>query len=195
MRVSVVRRPSVKPVFSETVKRINSKCWEKLPDHISRPFFFVLVFNFFYFYMFFFFFFFFSFSSLWDHMGVNISNDISSESTRQIYSPKSCIFLGNFYTKVVERIVKFQIMDILEFYYFIVFVNIGLYGSKSLKRRLLSNNTPDLFHKIYVYSWGRFVPKLLKRIVKFHIFNFWHFLFLFLFFSFWPFNMVVNGEL
>ncbi len=36
---SVVRRPSVKPVFSEPFKQINAKFGEKMPiHHISRPF-------------------------------------------------------------------------------------------------------------------------------------------------------------
>ncbi len=34
-------RPSVKPVFSETIKRINAKFWDKLPvHHIAKLFFF-----------------------------------------------------------------------------------------------------------------------------------------------------------
>ncbi len=44
-------------------------------------------------------------------MGVKISNDISSESTHQIHSKKSCILLGRVSTKVAQRIVKFQILD------------------------------------------------------------------------------------
>ena len=46
---------------------------------------------------------------------VTISNNISSESTHQIHSPYSCILLLRVSTKVVQRTMKFQI---LEFCYF-----------------------------------------------------------------------------
>ena len=49
-------------------------------------------------------------SFTWDHMGEHISNDIASESTHQIHSQKSCILLGRVSTKVVQRIVNFQIL-------------------------------------------------------------------------------------
>ncbi len=46
-------------------------------------------------------------------MGVKIANDISSESTYQIHSKKSCILLGRVSTKVAQRIVNFQILYFL----------------------------------------------------------------------------------
>ncbi len=83
-RRSSVRRPSVKPVFSEPVKHIDAKFGGKVPfDHISRPFFFVFQ-NF----AFLIFYDFFSFSLTWDNMGEKTSNDISSESAHQICSQK-----------------------------------------------------------------------------------------------------------
>ncbi len=91
-----VRRPSVKPVFSEPVKHINAKFGGKVPfDHISRPFFFQN-FAFCIFLRFFF-----SFSLTWDHMVEKTSNDIFSESAHQICSTNSCILLGRVSTKVV----------------------------------------------------------------------------------------------
>ena len=43
--------------------------------------------------------------------GTKNSNDISSVTTHQIHSEKSCIVLGRISTKVVQRIVKFEILD------------------------------------------------------------------------------------
>ncbi len=56
-------------------------------------------------------------------MGVEILNDISSDSTHQIHSQKSCILLGRVSTKVVQRIVKFQILDVNNFFvlFFVTF--------------------------------------------------------------------------
>ncbi len=81
-------RPSVrKPRFSETAKRINAKLWEKvLVHHISTPSLFVCFLFFFKFFIFLFFFLHFYFVSV--NMGVKISNDIASESTHQIHSPR-----------------------------------------------------------------------------------------------------------
>ena len=52
------------------------------------------------------FFFFFVFANMGPY-GRKISNNISSESTHQIYSQKSRILIGRVSTKVVQRIVKF----------------------------------------------------------------------------------------
>ena len=83
---------------------------------------------------------------------------------------KSCILLGRGSTKVVQRIVKFQILGFDNFCF--VSVNMGQYGSKSFKRHLLWRNTSDLLPKIHVYFWGGSLPKLLNFIVKFEIFCF-----------------------
>ncbi len=73
-----VRRPSVKPVFSELVMQINAKFGGKVPfHHISRSFFLFVFQNF----AFLIFYEFFSFSSTWDYIGEKTSNDISSENT------------------------------------------------------------------------------------------------------------------
>ncbi len=102
------------------------------------------------------------------YMGEKISNAISSESTLQIHSQKSCILLRRDPTKVVQRIVKFQILDFCQF--FLVFVNMGPYGSKSFKQHLVSNNTPDFLPKIHVLL-GSVSSKVVQRIVKFEIFG------------------------
>ncbi len=86
--------------------------------------------------------FFFSFSLTWNHMGEKNSNDISSESTHQIPSQKSRILLGRVTTKVVQRIVKFQILDFGQLF-FSFFVNMEPYGSKSFKCHLLWKYTSD----------------------------------------------------
>ncbi len=49
-----------------------------------------------------------------DHVGGNVSNDISSESTHQIHSPKF-FTKGKVFTKVDIRIVKFQILNVWQF--------------------------------------------------------------------------------
>ena len=51
-------------------------------------------------------------------MREDISNYISNETTYQIHSIKACISLGRVSTKVVERIVKFHILD---FYHILFF--------------------------------------------------------------------------
>ena len=56
------------------------------------------------------------------------SNDISSESTHQIHSQKSCILLVRISTKIVQRIVEVQILDFCEIIF--VFLNMGLWGVK-----------------------------------------------------------------
>ncbi len=43
-------------------------------------------------------------------MGEKKAKDISSESTRQIHYPNSCILLGRLSTKVVERNMKFHLL-------------------------------------------------------------------------------------
>ncbi len=68
-------------------------------------------------------------------MGEKLSNNISSESMHHIYSKTCCILLGTVSAKVVQIIVKFQILDFSQI--FIVFANVGPYGSKSFKRHLL----------------------------------------------------------
>ena len=55
-------------------------------------------------------------------MGENISNDISTEITHPIYSKKSRILPGRFSSKVVQRIVKFQILDFAIFIVVVVVV-------------------------------------------------------------------------
>ncbi len=90
-----VNRLSVKHVFSETVKRINAKFWERLPAHyISKTTFSCFskfkLFDYIYFLV----------SLTWDNIGVKISSNISSEITHQIHSQKSCILLGRLSTKV-----------------------------------------------------------------------------------------------
>ncbi len=62
LRCATVRRPSVKPVFSETLEWIQA-----------------IFFLCFFFFLFLFFLLFFSFSVTWDHMEGHFSNDISSE--------------------------------------------------------------------------------------------------------------------
>ena len=60
---------------------------------------------------------FFSFSLTWDNMGVKVSNDIS-ESMHQICSPKFLHTHGEgLKTKVVNRIVKFDILNFLAFFF------------------------------------------------------------------------------
>ena len=46
--------------------------------------------------------------------------------------------------------------------FFVVFVNMGPYASKSFRRHLLWKNTPNLLPKIHVYSWRGSLPKMLK---------------------------------
>ncbi len=58
----------------------------------------------------------FSFSLTWDDIEEKISNNISSESTHQIHSQKSCILIGTVSTKVVQRNAKFQILDFCPFF-------------------------------------------------------------------------------
>ena len=74
------------------------------------------------------------------------SNDISSESTHQIHSQNiSCILLERASTKLVQRIVNFQIMDFCHFFF--VLVNMGPYGVNMVKASNGSSerkNTPDL---------------------------------------------------
>ncbi len=54
-------------------------------------------------------------------MGQTISNDISSERTQQANSKIVGIVLGRIRTKVVQRLVKFQILDLCRILF--VFVN------------------------------------------------------------------------
>ncbi len=59
----------------------------------------------------------FCFSLTWDHMEEKISN-VSSESTHQIQSPKIIHTpVVNVSTKVVQRIVKFQIWNFFQFFF------------------------------------------------------------------------------
>ena len=109
-RASIVVRMSV---VQDTTEIINAKFWGQIPiHHISRIFFiFFKIVNFYFFFLRFF-----SFSSTWDHMGGKISNDISSESTHHIHSKKIMhTFKNGLSTKVVQRIVKFPILDFFRF--------------------------------------------------------------------------------
>ncbi len=119
----------------------------------------------------------------------NISNDISSERTHQINSQKSCILQRRVPTKVYQRIVNFQILDFLRFYF--AYLNMGPCGNKNFKRHLLWRNTPDLLPKIHVHFLGVSLPKLLKELwnLKFWIWGIFCLVFL------WPFNMVINRQL
>ncbi len=105
----VLRRPSVELVFSDTAKRMNVILGGNVPIHdIFIPFFFskFKIFG----------------PRAYEsgNMGVNVSNDISSESTHQIHFPKSCIVLslGKVFPKAVKIIVKFQTLNFRDFLFF-----------------------------------------------------------------------------
>ena len=112
-------------------------------------------------------------------MGEEISNN-------RFTPKKSCIPLGRISTKVVERIVTFQILEFCHFFPFsLTWDHMGVKVSNDIS----SEKTTDLLPKIHGYSCGGSLPKLVvKRIVKFEILNFWH-----IFCAF--FSMVVNREL
>ncbi len=70
------------------------------------------------------FFFFFLVLLTWDHMRIKVSNDISSERTHQICSQMSCILLARVSTKAVKRIVKFESLHFVAFF-FVVLIFFG----------------------------------------------------------------------
>ena len=92
--------PSVKPVFSQTVKPINATFLGKLPVYrISK--------HFFVFQNFLFFYFFFTISFVFFNMGpygrTKITRHLLWKCTEFFHSQKSCILLGRVSTTVVQR--------------------------------------------------------------------------------------------
>ncbi len=87
-------------------------------------------------------------------MGENISNDISSESTHEIASQKSCILLGMVSIKVVQRIVKFEIFGFFHFFFFFFSLTWDHMGVK-FSNDISSESTHQICsQKIHGYSWG-----------------------------------------
>ncbi len=125
-RAFVVLRLSVKPVVSETVKRINAKFGGKItcPPYLNTIFYclFLTIFIVYFFY---------DFVLIkvkmlkWHHMGENVSNDISSENKQQIRSQKIMhrLLLERVSAKPLQRIVKYHICDLCHLFFF--FVNMG----------------------------------------------------------------------
>ncbi len=73
-------------------------------------------------------------------MGVTVSNDISSQSTHQIHSPKSMYTpkQGPYQSKAVQRIVKFETSKFWELFLFFLWnlnmvVNGGWYNMRYLE--------------------------------------------------------------
>ncbi len=98
-----------------------------------------------------------------------------------------CILLGRVCTKVVETIVKFQSLDFAIFYSFSL--TWDRMGVKFQKTSSLKEQTKFGPQNSCIIP-GRVSNKVVKRIVKFEILNFWQ-----IFCSFLPLNMVVNGKL
>ena len=162
-----VRRPSVKPIFAETAKRINAKFGGKLYLSTISPN--IFFFNFFLR--------FFSFSLTWDHMGVKISNDISFESTHQILSPKITHTPRGFLPKLLTELWSFKLWIFANF--FSVSVNMVLHASERFKRHLLWEYAPDSLPKS-IYTTGEGLYQNCE-IWKFEFLA----IFLFFFFSVW----------
>ena len=118
------------------------------------------------------------------------SNDISSASTLQIHSQKSCILQGRVSTEVVQRIMKFEILDFCHFY-FLFLLTWGHMGVK-VSNDISSETTHQIFSLKFRYTYGEGLQQICQKNR-----DIWHFEFLtfFVVVLFWPFNMVVNGEL
>ncbi len=159
------RRPSsIDIIFSDTAEWINANFLGQVLIHHISTFFCRNVLNFW-----FFFYEFISFSLIWDHTREKKSNDIS-ESTQQIHSKKSYIFLGRVYQSCSKNC-EISNFEFLTFFSFSL--TWGHMGVKISNDMLLWKYAPDLFPKIYLYSWVWYLPKLLKV----EIWIFWHFFF------------------
>ena len=161
VRSPSVRRPSLKPVCSETVKQIKIKFWEKLPvhHHISRLFFFVfqnLQFN--------------------VNMGPYGRQKFQKPSPLKVhnrFTPKiECILLGGGLYQTCSKN-----CEILPFF---MFVTIGPHGSESFKQHLLWKYAPDLLPK-FVNTLGEGVYESFWNNCEIWYFeflaNFWFFFF------------------
>ncbi len=102
-----------------------------------------------------------------------MSNDISSESTERCNPKKSCIPLEMVSTKVVKRIVKFQIFGFLSICFF-VFVNMGRYGNK-ITKDISSKRTQQICFPKSMYTPGEGLYQSSSRIVKFKVLLFFSF--------------------
>ncbi len=160
-------RPSIKPIWSETFKRMNTKFCGMIPvHHLPRPFS-----SFFFYYLNFFIFayFVFVFANIGSHWRKNFQMTSHLKEHNRI-TPRNHVYYSGGSLQNCQRIENFQILDSCHFFFF--FVNIEPYGKKSFKRHLLWMCTPDLFSIIHVHSWGRVSAKVVnKRNVKFWIFS------------------------
>ncbi len=67
-------------------------------------------------------------ATIWEQKSNGISSESEHVHVKNMFTPKnSCILLGRVATKVVQRLVKFQILNFAKFF---AFVNIGPYGSQ-----------------------------------------------------------------
>ncbi len=89
---------------------------------------------------------FFSFSLTRDHMGANISSSDTSNSI-----PKSCILIGRVSAKVVQRILKFQILDLCHFLFSFFSLTWDHIGVKVLND-ITSERTHQLCSPKFIYT-------------------------------------------
>ncbi len=93
-------------------------------------------------------------------MGGKFSINISSKSTQQIHTKKKSCVLVQFSTKIVERIVQFQMLDVCHFSLF--FVNMG---PCIWELKVSTSTTFPPQNSCLLMS--RVSNKVVKRIVKF----------------------------
>ncbi len=148
------RHLSVKPVFSESVKRIISHFCVRLPfRYIFRQFFLIFPFL--------------NFSELvfflftCDHMGEKFQTSTSTLKVHIRFTKISCILLGMVSTKAVQRIAKYQILDFSILFF--ISVNMVPYGSKSFKPHLRRKH---ICFPNFMYSPAKVSAKVVKRIGK-----------------------------